>query len=41
MKTSILGLFAAGLLACAVPVGAASAAGIAGAPAPFDKGGVK
>ncbi|MDX8434200.1 substrate-binding domain-containing protein [Mesorhizobium abyssinicae] len=41
MKTSILGLFAAGLLACAVPVGAASAAGVAGAPAPFDKGGVK
>ncbi|TIX61413.1 MAG: sugar ABC transporter substrate-binding protein, partial [Mesorhizobium sp.] len=41
MKTSILGLFTAGLLACAVPVGAAHAAGVADAPAPFDKGGVK
>ena len=41
MKTSILGLFTAGLLACATPVGAVHAAGLAGAPAPFDKGGVK
>ena len=41
MQTSILRLFAAGLLASAIPVAAAYAGGIAGAPAPFDKGGVK
>ena len=41
MKTSILGLITAGLLASAIPLSAVHAAGIAGAPAPFDKGGVR
>ena len=41
MKRSILGLAGAGLLAGALFGAPAFADGIAGAPAPFDKGGVK
>lgn len=41
MKKSVLGLAVAGLLTGVVLGGSAQADGIAGAPAPFDKGGVK